>query len=179
MHVADMLDPAFAYSPVWPARQPDPAAINMQRERYRVLWDTWIDGRLARRGALPPGSRERRLAEFTAAFPVCADAARRFEEIFDAETQTHAALLEMALNPGAQAAGETAGPARSVPCPLCRFPTFELDPGGVEMAADVISMVRADFPAWQPEHGLCRQCADLYQAREMSSAEAALLPGIR
>jgi hypothetical protein len=180
MHVADMCDPAYGYSPVWPASQRDPAALNIQRERYRVLWDTWIDGRLFRRGALPREIRELRLAEFTAAFPVSGpDAARRFEEIFDAEAQTHAALLEMALNPGAQAGGETAGPARSLPCPLCRFPTFELEPGGIAIGADVMSLIRADFPAWQPEHGLCRQCVDLYHAREMSRSEAELLPGIR
>jgi hypothetical protein len=180
MHVADMLDPAYGYSPEWPAGQPDPAAINLHRERYRILWDTWIDGRLSRQGKLPQGVREQRLAEFVAAFAVSgSDAARRFDAIFDAETQTHAALLEMALHPGPAAGGEAPGPGRSAPCPLCRFPTFDLQPGGVEIGLDVTNLIRADFPAWQPEHGLCRQCADLYQTREMSRAEAALLPGIR
>lgn len=180
MHVADMLDAAYGYSPVWPAGQPDPAAANMQRERYRILWDTWIDGRLFRRGALPEGIREQRLAEFSGTFPASGpEVVRRFDAIFDAEGQTHAALMGMALNPETPLGGQAAGPARSLPCPLCRFPTFELQPGGVEIGAEVVALIRADFPAWQPEHGLCRQCTDLYQAREMSRAEAALLPGIR
>jgi hypothetical protein len=43
-----MLDPAFNYSPE--IRLPDrsPAEENIVRERYRILWDTTIDGRLAR-----------------------------------------------------------------------------------------------------------------------------------
>jgi hypothetical protein len=166
MHVADMLDPAFAYSPEWPEGTPDPAAKNLLRERYRVLWDVWIDGRLQRRGWLPEGERARRLEEFAAAFPHLGP--ERFAEIFDAETQTHAGLLGMALQ-----AGGSGGPAPGPrPCPLCCFPTYELQAGQTDLAA----LIETDFPQWLPAHGLCRQCADLYRAREMSRAAAAMLP---
>jgi hypothetical protein len=166
MHVADMLDPAFGYSPEWPEDMPDPAAKNLLRKRYRVLWDAWIDGRLERRGWLPEGGRARRLEEFVAAFPHLGP--ERFAALFDAATQTHAGLLEMAIN-----AGGSGGPAPGPrPCPLCRFPTYELQTGETELA----SLIGGDFPRWRPEHGLCRQCADLYRAREMSRSAAAMLP---
>ncbi|MBI3694362.1 MAG: hypothetical protein HY238_05935, partial [Acidobacteria bacterium] len=127
MHVADMLDPVFAYAPEWPAGTSDPAAKNILRERYRVLWDVWIDGRLERRGWLPEGDRARRFEEFVAAFPNFGpEAAERFAAIFDAETQTHAGLLRVALR-----AGGPGGPAPGpLPCPLCRFPTYELQAEG-------------------------------------------------
>jgi hypothetical protein len=174
MHVADMLDPAFAYSPEWPAGAADPAAKNLWRERYRVLWDVWIDGRLERRGWLPEGGRRRRFEEFAAAFPSLGlETEQHFAALFDAKTQTHASLLEMA-RPAAGAAGAAPGP---FPCPLCRFPTYKLQAGGPELA-EIVPLIQADFPGWLPAHGLCRQCADLYEAREMSRAAAALLPGI-
>lgn len=44
LHVADMLDPAFAYRPddLAGASPQD----NLVRDRYRVLWDAYVDGRL-------------------------------------------------------------------------------------------------------------------------------------
>ncbi|MBM3810327.1 MAG: hypothetical protein FJW20_01705 [Acidimicrobiia bacterium] len=179
MHVADMLDPAFAYSPVWPASPADPLTANLQRERYRVLWDAWIDGRLHRRGTLPQAIRRRRLADFTRAFGSPPDAAARFDAVFGADALTHAGLVEMALLPATNIAGETSRPPAALPCPICRFPTFELTPPGAEIDQNVLNLIQADFPSWRLEHGLCRQCADLYRSREISAAEAALLPGIR
>ena len=51
--------------------------------------------------------------------------------------------------------------------------------GARALPADVVAHVTAQFPAWAPAHGLCRQCADLYRARSLSVAAAAALPGAR
>ena len=179
MHVADMLNPDFGYEPGWPGNEAGPIAANLLRERYRVLWDTSIDGRLFRRGWLPEGGREKRLKEFLATFSASGrDATEKFEEIFRSDCQTHARLTSLARNPGFPGDPTQASGGRPQPCPLCRFPTVGLLHGEAELAGEIAAAIHADFPAWQPGDGLCRQCADLYQAREMSRSAAALLPGI-
>ncbi len=177
MHVADMLDPCFGYERVAPAEL-GPAYANLLRDRYRVLWDTWIDGRLTRRGALPEDAREKRLKEFIATFPGLGQQAEaRFQEIFDSDSQTHAGLMCFARNPETELsqAHEIAGGRI---CPLCRFPTFRLMDIAAGLPPDVKKGIAEDFPDWRPEQGLCCQCADLYQARNLSRAAEAMLPRV-
>ena len=50
MHISDMLDPAFGYRRALPSSDDGPSADNIVRDRYRVLWDVTIDGRIARAG---------------------------------------------------------------------------------------------------------------------------------
>ena len=179
LHVADMLEPTFGYEPRWPANDAGPVAINLLRERYRVLWDTWIDGRLSRRGWLPVGGREKRLEEFLAIFSALGpEAQQKFDEIFQSDFQTHALLTALALHPGVPTDPARPSGRRPQPCPLCRFPTYQILDGATEVPAETLLQVKADFPDWQPGAGLCRQCADLYQAREISRAAEALLPRI-
>lgn len=48
LHVADMLDEQFGYQP---EEFDGPLSLqNLQRDRYRVLWDTYVEGRLHREG---------------------------------------------------------------------------------------------------------------------------------
>jgi len=179
MHVADMLDPAFGYEPECPANDAGPVAINLLRERYRVLWDTWIDGRLFRRGWLPPGGREKRLEEFLATFSALGlNAREKFDDIFRSDAQTHAGLIAFAQSSGIRSDPARLSGGRPQPCPLCRFPTYQLLDGATELLTETLLLIQADFPDWRPEHGLCPQCADLYRAMEMSRSAEALLPGI-
>ena len=179
-HVADMLDPAFEYERQLPSPAAGPALANLLRDRYRVLWDTWIDGRLVRRGWLPETVRDQRFAEFMAAFPMIGpQAAERFQQLFDSVSQTHHALMAFARNPG----GETSPLDEARPhariCPLCRFPTFHLLDGAADPTAITQQEIVADFPDWQPSDGLCEQCAELYRTRSQSRSAEAALPGIR
>lgn len=48
-HIADMVDPAFRYEP-WLGETNSPAAENLVRDRYAVLWNLWIEIRLQRTG---------------------------------------------------------------------------------------------------------------------------------
>jgi hypothetical protein len=97
MHVADMLDPAFLYERSLPSSGEGPSMDNLVRERYRVLWDVTIDGRLARRGRARPGSRALRQREFTVAFGTLSDrAAEIFDDWFDRVRPTHPELVAAA-----------------------------------------------------------------------------------
>jgi hypothetical protein len=61
-------------------------------------------------------------------------------------------------------------------CPLCRFPTYAPEPNPEQLAAEVVARIVADFADWQPRHGLCGQCAELYRARPLSAGAAESLP---
>ncbi|MBI3265144.1 MAG: hypothetical protein HYZ58_18610, partial [Acidobacteria bacterium] len=130
MHVADMLDPAFGYQRSLPLSDDGPSGDNIVRDRYRVLWDVTIDGRLARASPCdirlePDPTRDARWQEFAGTFSMLGDDCRRaFEEWFDQRHPTHARLVEFALAPmGSGVAGAHAGR-----CPFCRFPVASLDP---------------------------------------------------
>ena len=93
-HVADMLDPAFGYQRELAAEEADPAVVSLLRERYRVVWDTTVEGRLARRQGPDPPALLARRAEFLRAFPALGgDAEAVFEVWFNAPRPTHPAIL--------------------------------------------------------------------------------------
>lgn len=176
-HVADMLDPAFGYEPRLPAAVLGRSAERLVLDRYRAAWNATVDGRLVREGKLDAGARARASEEFMAVFGTLDDAApAAFAERFADCAPTHARLVALATAPRAVVIGPEAGP---VTCPLCGCPSAAglVDGAGLDHASR--EELIADFPAWTPEVGSCRQCADLYGARRLSRAEAATLPGIR
>jgi len=169
-HVADMLDPAFGYTPRWVGAATETLPDALLRERYRVLWGTCVDGRLARRGWAPPGVRTTRLGEFAAAFPMLGQHTEAaFARLFAGWRPTHPDLVRFAAEPERILEGrrvrERRAPHPGERCPLCGFPThaFEPDPG--RLPREVRARIQESFPGWRPAHGLCRQCADLYRAR--------------
>ncbi|MBI4603245.1 MAG: hypothetical protein HY721_14925 [Planctomycetes bacterium] len=96
-HVADMLDPAFGYDPAPPSREGGPGAARKVLDRYRVLWDAAIDGRLAARGHGTPGTLEQRRRQFAEAFPELREkAAEAFESWWAEPSARHADILALA-----------------------------------------------------------------------------------
>jgi hypothetical protein len=158
-HVADMLDPVFGYLKELPSVERDPAVVNLLRERYRVLWDATIDGRLCRGGLLGTPARAVRLSEFARAFPMLSESAETaFAPWFDGPRPTHAAIvafIQEPLGPG------TADEAR---CPLCRLPTRTLERGPDGLDGEVVRAIERDHPGWRPEQGRCARCAEVYEA---------------
>jgi hypothetical protein len=176
-HIADMVDPAFAYQPTLPGA--DDAALyrTLITSRYRVLWNISISGRMIRRGWLPGAARDQAFAEFCRVFPMLRDGWEKyFQLFFDADRPSHETLTAYAVDPR-EAAGLNAPGAATTHCPLCRFPTRGFEPQPAELAGHVLSAIAEDFPNWSPEDGLCVQCADLYRARRVSAEAAAALPG--
>ena len=170
MHIADMLDPRFGYEPFLPQSGFSSSHDNLVRERYRVLWDTWIDGRLQRRGLASPISRHKRWTQFLETFSFLGPAAQEtFTKLYESDVQTHRDLIELAQSPEAtlQLRQDDAIP-RARRCPLCCFPAYQFAGGG-ELPAGALGQIRADYPNWRVEEGLCIQCADLYRARSSSA----------
>jgi hypothetical protein len=176
-HIADMLDPPFAYEPRLPRAELGPAHERLLQDRYRVLWDTYIDGRLVRRGWAPHSVRDHRLQDFTRSFPMLGERIEEaFARFFDGPRCTHPALISFATNPELAASSAPSprfsdspplqpGPHAGQRCPLCGFPTHAYVADPDQLPHVVLERIREDFPKWNPSHGLCQQCSDLYRSR--------------
>ncbi|MBI4537366.1 MAG: hypothetical protein HY712_05360 [candidate division NC10 bacterium] len=174
-HIGDMLAPAFGYEPRLPRAALGPAHEGLVQDRYRVLWDTYIDGRLAGQGRAPASIREARLREFLRTFGMLGgQAVEAFARFFSSGPLTHSALVAFATAPlaavdapsGALAPSPVA--ARSLAsgsrCPLCGFPTRAFETHPDQLPPAVVDRIRVSFPTWTPSCGLCQQCADLYSS---------------
>lgn len=176
IHIMDMLDAGFGYEPHLPAAEGGPTHEGLVKDRYRVLWDATIDGRLVRRGWLPPATRARHLLSFTRAFPMFgAEVDQVLERFFAGGPHTHAELLAFACAP--RGAELNTQPSTGGKCFLCGFSTYAFEPDPNLLPAEVLQQITADFPCWHPRLGLCAQCADLYRAHHLSAAAARCLPG--
>lgn len=159
LHVADMLDPGFGYVKELPRADTNPALANLLRERYRVVWDATIDGRLCRRGLLGAPARAARLTEFARAFPMLRERTEAaFVTWFDGSRPTHAAIVAFVQEPlGSEGGDETR-------CPLCRLPTPALERGAQGLDPEILSAIELEHPGWRPEHGRCARCREVYAA---------------
>jgi hypothetical protein len=176
-HIADMLDPQFGYEPTLPPAEGGPTHDRLLKERYRALWDTIIDGRMARRGWASESAHSERLRDFTRVFPVSGETtAQVFGHFFDQDNHTHAEIAAFALAPRAAFQKPGASSLAGSRCPLCGFPTYDFEPEPESLPKQVAAAIEDDFPAWRPADGLCKQCAELYRAREMSLLAARELP---
>lgn len=178
-HIADMLDPAFAYAPTLPKTDDGPVYDSLIINRYRIVWDVTINGRMVRRGWLSNCAREQQLSEFRQIFPMLEGKTEEcFQRFFGVDQPKHSELAAFALHPRAIAGHFIDGPtAAGRHCPLCRFPTHRFEPEPENLDADLLAAIRRDFPYWTSAQGLCAQCADLYRASHLSMAAARALPG--
>lgn len=166
LHIHDMLDPRFGYAPRLPMAEAGPAHEQLLRDRYRVLWDAFIDGRLVRLGWAPSGIRDERLKDFALAFPMLGERTEEaFGRFFDGACLTHAELVAFAVDPGGALGRKRGGPHPGERCPLCGFPTHDFEPEPDQLPQEVREMIREFFSDWDPANGLCRQCADLYRVQ--------------
>jgi hypothetical protein len=174
MHVEDMLNPAFEYDANHRPAGTTIAAKNLLQDRYAVLWATAVDARLAQRGQLPDGIREKRKGETLRAFGLdeTKPAAEVFVELWEKGQQnvlTHRNLLDWARDglPGCEPQDREVQNAARTPtlgaaCPLCGFSTFDWT--SLLEGDPAIHEVSRDFPNWTRSEGICTRCAEVYRA---------------
>jgi hypothetical protein len=162
MHLHDMVAPAFGYVPELPVSGPSLNQSRLARERYRLLWDVSIDGRLTVSGRNTIATKEQRWTEFTNAFSFWPEARRRevFESLWTNPVPSHELLAELVNDPKQLQTTTRAGPG--VPCPLCGFPTF-VWATPANLAEPTLSAIRLGFPHWTPEQGACARCSSIYR----------------
>ena len=160
-HVCDMLDPAFGYEPELILPGFTATQQRLATERYRVLWDAAIDGRLTRAGHAVATTRERYSALLDQAFSFWPVERRAdlLTQTWDGKAVTHTLLAGFASDPRAK---DAHGPAPGQPCPLCGMPTFEW--ANTDTLAPVAPLIRGEFAHWDPGQGACGRCAEVYGA---------------
>ncbi len=161
MHVHDMVDPGFGYSKRLPGAGPSQQRII--RERYRLLWDVTIDGRLDRIGRAAAGSRASRAAEFGRAYSFWPEEKRLrvFEELWTEVEPRHDPLMVLASDP--RDLRSAPAPLPGGACPLCGFTTFQwADVPSLE--PETLAAIQSAFPEWESEAGACGRCVEVYQS---------------
>lgn len=100
LHIADMYDSDFGYRPNLVI--PDDLAWMKKAlaERYRILWDTVVDGRLLRWNLAPADVKPSRWRDFARTFDVLGNECRpAFEWWFIHSSPCHSVLSEFARSP--------------------------------------------------------------------------------
>ena len=177
MHAKDMVDPEFDYEDAFIPG--NPSVKNLITSRFRLLWNMYVDSRLARIGVISVLPKEARFREFDNFYRKVPDKQRRgiFEGIWVTDKFTHEELLSMATDLDTLMSkyvdpGEISEEERDFihlqgsPCPLCKFPTYNWvdDP---ESICDeiVIEAIQIDFPDWESKDGGCDRCIEVYELR--------------
>ncbi len=182
MHARDMMDPAFDYEDAFIPG--NPSMKNLITARFRLLWNIFVDSRLARKKIRSVMTKEARYREFDNYYRKIPEQQRRgiFEGLWNTEKLTHEELLSMAtdletlISTYIDYSEEFTEEDREYihlqgsPCPLCKFPTYNWvdDPESVcdEM---VIEAIQIDFPDWESKDGACDRCIEVYELRSGTS----------
>ena len=177
MHAKDMVDPEFDYEDAFIPG--NPSVKNLITARFRLLWNMYVDSRLARMGVVSVLPKEARYREFDNFYRKVPEKQRKgiFEGLWRTERLTHEELLSMAtdldtlmskyVDPGEMTDEDKDYiHLQGSPCPLCKFPTYNWvdDPESIcdEM---VIEAIQIDFPDWESRDGACDRCVDVYELR--------------
>ena len=163
MHLNDMLDAAFGYSPQLHSAGQNPAHQRLTRERYRLLWDITIDGRLTHAQRATVGRHESHRAAFDRVFAFWSEARRDeiFGSLWNGTNPRHGDLLAIASDP--REVKTAREPLPGALCPLCDFSTFNWADGEA-LPAEIVARITVEFPNWLPEQGLCGRCLETYEA---------------
>lgn len=177
MHAKDMVDPEFDYEDAFIPG--NPSVKNLITSRFKLLWNMYVDSRLARMSVVSVLPKEARYREFDNFYRKVPEKQRRgiFEGLWVTEKLTHEELLSMAtdldtlmskyVDPGEMSDEEKDYiHLQGSPCPLCKFPTYNWvdDPESIcdEM---VIEAIQIDFPDWESRDGGCDRCIEVYELR--------------
>jgi hypothetical protein len=166
-HLHDMLDPGFGYAPELDLPGLNTAQQRLARERYRLLWDITIDGRLAAAGHTPAATREQHAAAFARGYSFWPEKkqAETFNLLWEHRSPRHADLLALIADP--RGLRDAHRPAPGGSCPLCDFPTFDWAEVG-RLTVEITARISTEFPAWTPEQGLCYRCVESYEVLDRS-----------
>ena len=162
-HLCDMLSPHFGYLPVLDLPELNAAQQRLARERYRLLWDISIDGRLAAAGRTPMATREQHETAFSRGYSFWPEdrRTRTFDTLWRDAAPRHAEFLALIADP--RGLREAHRPAPGASCPLCEFPTFAWVAEGA-VPPDLARAITVHFSTWTPEQGLCTRCLETYEA---------------
>jgi len=163
MRISDMLSFDFQYLPHPVLGGKNEIEDNLIRERFRLLWDSYIDARLRGKGFKTIKSFEEQKEEFERKFFFLAGLEREqiLTKIQGCESLMQIDLLSWAGDPRSiKVLGE--GGLR---CPICDFTSFNSVKNWTVEAMSIAERVKDDYPEWDPSQGICPQCFDIYSGK--------------
>lgn len=162
MHLEDMVEPAFGYVPRLGLDAQNRTQLAIARERYRLLWDITIDGRLTGRGRVTISTCRQHEQLFERAFHFWPEEKRRavFEKLWSGPNPSHSELASLVVDP--RDAHRSCIPLPGGLCPLCQFPTFEWLMAS-EINPELQTVLQAKYPEWTPDQGVCKRCVEIYE----------------
>lgn len=119
MHLQDMVDPAFGYTPSLGETGMDAARENLLRDRYKVLWAAYIEARLVRAGQSSVELLRPVAVGIDKTFRSVSPEEREriFSIVCDVEVLRHEDLLDLIRMPG---------PVASNAAPVVKLPTVTI-----------------------------------------------------
>lgn len=165
LHIIDMLDPEFGYNPSLPKSEIGPTYDRLLQERYRILWDLTIDGRLRRKNFLPASAEKKHWQIFKKTFSGPSNELKSiFALFFDNTAPRHQELVSFALTPENWFSRANLESEPKGICPLCHFPSYQLLEAK-SLPSNVLHEISKEHTHWNPAQRICQQCADLYELR--------------
>lgn len=160
MRISDMLSFDFQYSPHPVLGGKNEIEDNLIRERFRLLWDLYIDARLRGKGFKTIKSYEEQKKEFARIFFFLTQLEREkiLSKIQGCESLMQIDLLSWAGDPRSIKVLGKGG----LRCPLCDFTSFNPIKHWDAETLPVVNEIKKDYPHWEPSQGICPQCFDLY-----------------
>jgi len=164
MHISDMLDSHFQYSPHPNLGGRSEVEDNFIKDRFRVLWNFYVDVRLEKMGLSTLLPRDHHQRNFNRAFPLWGGEQKEkvLHRILKEDRLTQAELLHFANDQRAQKTFEEGGRR----CPLCDFICYERVKDWSGEGALVIRAIQKDHPNWLPSSGVCLQCFEMYTIQQ-------------
>lgn len=182
--ISDMLDPAFEYDAHASLRGTNEIEENLNRDRFKILWDLSIASRLWNEGHFSFMNIEELKNHFERVFNTWFLEER--EAVYETVTRSwpisQKAMIDFSVAGDHKRVSELA-PIR---CPLCHFTSYQLSPmrqlllGKIWKSSpslqllrnweddrvSICSMAQEDYPEWSPEDGMCVQCFELFRSRQ-------------
>lgn len=162
--ISDMLDPAFEYDAHASLEADHEIEENLNRDRFKILWDLSIASRLLKKEVVSFLNIEDLNKQFERVFSSWLP--EDCKAIYDAVTRVWPISQKALIGFSAAGVRKRVSDLAPVRCPLCHFTSYQLLNHWEDDLASICSMAREDYPSWVPEEGMCEQCFELFRSRQ-------------
>lgn len=166
-HIEDMLNPDFGYKINSSNPKVSSLIDSLFLQRYSVLWDLTVDGRLSNKEWQTSLSKEKHFEKFQQTFQLpFGESSRLFDYFFDNPNPTHEKLEDFAVDPlGWLQDRRSAKDASKGNCSLCTFSSTDLITYPEKFPEEIIELIQKENPDWKLSDPVCSHCIDNYESR--------------
>ena len=166
-HIEDMLNPDFGYKINSSNPKLSSLIDSLFLQRYSVLWDLTVDGRLAKKEWQTSLSKEKHFEIFQQTFQLPQrESSRLFDYFFDNPDPRHEKLEDFAVDPlGWLQDRKNAKDASKGNCSLCTFSSTDLSTNLEQISEEIIELIQKENPDWKLSDPVCSHCIDIYESR--------------